>query len=269
MAINIQISDKKNRYGYITNNDRVHDVVQQNLEDSSYGAASQGDIGLARHNNLKSMFSKHPNAISADSDESIIVRSMLAGRPMLQNSNPTAEAYKESSIQRLKSLETEIEARIAEEAARAEEVNAGSGQAISDTAEAGNASEDSQLKDIRSKIKDLEDIDSSNDDNVFEEIGALGISAFNPDFDNGTVSFNYTNLQAANNRSKDGVTSASRAPNIAVPSKANAMYVNPETAFVVDEVSSGYNGGGGFGPTASTNHTTTQTNEILSRYTDE
>ena len=52
MTITIQISNKKNRYGYIAKNDRVHDVVPQNLLNNSYGAGFEGDKGLANHGDL-------------------------------------------------------------------------------------------------------------------------------------------------------------------------------------------------------------------------
>jgi hypothetical protein len=66
MTITIQISNKKNRYGYIAKNDRVHDVVPQNLLNNSYGAGFEGDKGLANHGDLALIYSDSPFKSTAD-----------------------------------------------------------------------------------------------------------------------------------------------------------------------------------------------------------
>lgn len=237
MAINKDISTIKERHGYLTSNDRVHNPSDENNLTDMYGATTYGQKGVGNHNNLGNIF-KNANAFvnftsqadNAEGSDFIIASSYLLGRNVL-----SGELFEEEKQNQL--------AALAEEKAPfvQQQVGFNSGDPEFDAAQA-------QIDAIDARITAL-NTDTDND-GVFDGLGTeLESSAFNPDFATTPLTFSYiknTVSPVSHERANDGISAFDKSPNIAYPAS--------NTNFDNIEASSTYvpgSGSGGFFPTNS------------------
>jgi hypothetical protein len=253
MAINIPIRVNKNKYGFITENARVHD--NSNLDDVSYGATNFGEKGLGNHDSLNSIFN-HPNSIvnggSDNSDkDSIVASAFLQGRNDLSGKE------------------------LADEIAAALEIISGKKDERQRTLAAQNPPGDSGTDPVFQKLladeATLNGIvnDATNDP---EELSALLVSSefeYNPDFPLSNVNFGYGPITTETSRAKDlhgRISAAPRSPNINFPSLNSSLNDNEAQAEPDTDIQ-GLDGQGGFGSTElSSFNTSAMIATILNRY---
>lgn len=244
-TINIQLKAEKgshnSRYGYITSNDRVHNNV--NLTTQSYGAQIEGEMGLARHQQLKDIFN-HPNAVvNAERTDADIAAGFLKGRAYIKTGSPNASYNVQSTIDdigaQIAALDTAIDTEI-------ERLPRDSDPAIEEALQArksGSANTDPEIKLLEQQKANLED-QLSNNAFLANDFLLAGEVAYNPDFP--ASSFDYSYTKTGESRANDSVTAISKSPNVGVPSSADDLYANPD--FGIDAYTPGHKGGGGFGP---------------------
>lgn len=247
MTININISSTKNRYGYIL----------QNAEASS----GSGGLGTANHDGIDSMFD-HNNAVlsgATDQDEYSIAAKFLLGRNNLTGQAITTEiAQLKTDLQtRRDSLDAQSDS---EEISLLNDEIGALGNYLNTGGADGGAPTPEALKDIEDLLDEIQAADSK----ILDD-------AFNPDFPNFDMQYNYT--RHGGNRSNDlgvdigGNASGKRAPNVDYP-KYNPDYDNWEVDIDSADVVTPYSGGGGFGPNMSIGipqHIAT----IISKYTPQ
>lgn len=260
-TINIQLKTEEDnalRYGYITKNDRVHGNA--NISNTSYGAATEGDMGLARHTDLQEMFN-HPNAfvngLNNATDRQIAAK-FLQGRVNLISGSITADTNTNATIQSLDNAINSYDSDL--EASKTLTMTQEQIDAIDDRKSDG-ANPDPEVQIL---VDQKANLDDGNVDNDFLLSGELG---YNPDFP--ASSFSYTYTRTGSPRANDGVSSASRAPNVAVPSEAELLYANSDHDVTVSATA--YQGGGGFGPKFETGITGGGANiidNVISKYSN-
>lgn len=259
---NLNIRSTALRHGYITKNDRVHDVTD--VTDTMYGATAQGGLGYGNHNVLRSMFT-HPNAVidrtsSANLSDIVEVSDYdIAIRIQRDRDNLSGDM----------SLINEMRARFA---ALTEERSQYRDRRRAENANY-NPANDPIDQDYESRLNDLSAYISNPDTaSIVDAIAAeseIG-TAYNPDFPLGDVSFAYASSGTSRATNDLGTAIQPHSPNVAFPSADGAL-TDPDTSKTYTE---GFKGGGGFGTTASdvappqgsnTNNTPIIT-EILSVY---
>ena len=233
MSINIPIRQTSKKYGFITDNSRVHG--NNSLADESYGAANFGEKGLGNHASLRSIFN-HPNSIvnggSDNSDKDlIVVPTFLQGRNDLSG----------------KSLADEIAAALEIIEAKKEEREA----TLDSQSPRGDINRDAVYQKLLKDESTLNGI-VNNETNDPEALSALLISSefeYNPDFPLSNVNFGYGAITTEISRAKDlhsRTTAAPRSPNVNFPS-LNSSLNNNEALANVDTDIQGLDGQGGFG----------------------
>lgn len=262
MAINKNISVTKERHGYLTSNDRVHNPTSPDDLQNMYGSTGYGQKGVGNHDNLGSIFS-NPNSFvnvsspanNEEESDFVAASSFLLGRFALSGETSSEE----------------IENQVADLNAQIESLNARLAS-IPDTTDNGvvRSSITTSIANIGTRISNYTTlIDETDGNDVANAIDALGTElesqAYNPDFPSGSVSFSY-NDTTDSNRSNDGIQNDKNpnSPNIAYPS-ANPNFDNHEANI-------GHTpgqGSGGFFPT-NNNHqfTNTVSSTIVGRYTN-
>lgn len=218
------ISDQKHRNGFISNNNDVQ-VNQFDRVAATYGANNFGQKGIANHRILKNMFTM-PEGF----DDLNLSSAFLSGRGSLE-SGPDLNT----------------------------------GTFSSNLAQAFNALFSGDENEAANRLSLSRSLSASED---FEELTAnqqpLEGSAFNPDFQSGSISFFYNDKSQSINKSKDGITLGAKAPNALF---AKQGLEDPETTV-------GYlsplDGQGGFGNPALENKTSPAEGEtiatIIKRY---
>lgn len=253
MAINIPIRQTPKKYGFITDNTRVHG--NSNLEDESYGAANFGEKGLGNHTSLKSIFN-HPNSIinggdGNDDKDMIVAPVFLQGRNDLSGKELADEIADALSIITAKKEERET--------------------TLNNQTPAGNRDTDPVFQKLLADESVLSEIvnEATNDP---EALSALLISSefeYNPDFPLSNVNFGYGAITTETSRANDlygRTTAAPRSPNVNFPSLNPSLNDN-EVAAGVDTDIQGLDGQGGFGSSASSNFSTsTIITTIINRY---
>ena len=253
MAINIPVRITSKKYGFITDNARVHD--NSNLDDESYGAANFGEKGLGNHTSLKSIFN-HPNSIinggNGSEDKDVIVASaFLQGRNDLSG----------------KALADEIEAALDIITTKKEEREI----TLAALTPPGVIDSDPVYQKLLQDETTLNGIvnDETNDP---AELSALLVSSefeYNPDFPLSNVNFGYGAITTETSRAKDlhsRATAAPRSPNVNFPSLNSSLNNNEATADVNTDIQ-GLDGQGGFGSSTSSNFSTsTIITTIINRY---
>lgn len=253
MAINIPIRQTSKKYGFITDNTRVHGNL--NLENESYGAANFGEKGLGNHTSLRSIFN-HPNSIVNggldNSDKDLIVApAFLQGRNDLSG----------------KALAGEIAAALNIITTKKEE----RGRTLAALTPPGDRDLDPVYQKLLQDETTLNRIvnDATNDP---EELSALLISSefeYNPDFPLSNVNFGYGAITTETSRAEDlhdRTTASPRSPNVNFPSLNSSLNNNEATADVNTDIQ-GLDGQGGFGSSTSSNFSTsTIITAIINRY---
>ena len=253
MSINIPIRTTSKKYGFITDNSRVHG--NSNLEDESYGASNFGEKGLGNHDSLSSIFN-HPNSIinggADNSDKDLIVApAFLQGRHDLSGKN----------------LEDEIEAALDIITAKKDERE----ETLNDQTPPGDRNTDPVFQKLLQDETVLSGIvnDATNDS---EALSALLVSSefeYNPDFPLSNVNFGYGEISTETSRAKDLHNRTSRvatSPNVNFPSLNPNLNSNEAQADATSDVK-GLNGQGGFGSTdASSFNTSNIITAIINRY---
>ncbi len=253
MAINIPIRQTSKKYGFITDNARVHG--NSNLDDESYGAANFGEKGLGNHTSLKSIFN-HPNSIvnggSDNSDKDLIVApAFLQGRNDLSG----------------KALADEIAAALAIISNKKDERE----RTLAAQSPPGDRDADSVFQKLLQDETALSGI-INNETNDPAALSALLVSSefeYNPDFPLSNVNFGYGAITTEVSRANDlhqRTTASPRSPNVNFPS-LNSSLNNNEAAANVNTDIQGLDGQGGFGSSASSNFSTsTIITTIIDRY---
>lgn len=218
------ISNQKHRNGFISKNNDVQ-VGQFDQVKAKYGANDFGGKGVANHNVLSNMFSM-PEGF----DDLNLSVAFLSGRGSLE-SGPDADTGTFSS-----NLAQGVLANIREDE-----------------------------NESQNRLSQASSAQAAND---FEELtldsSPLEGSAFNPDFQSGSISYFYNDKSQSINKSKDGITIGVKAPNAAF---AKQGLENPEAP--VDYLAP-LDGQGGFGNPALANKTSPSEGEtittIIQRY---
>lgn len=248
MSINIGIRTESKKYGFITDNDRVHNVGQDTLLNSSYGASAEGDKGLGNHANLNSIFN-HENSIVNKRIDRIVAFKFLSGRDDLSGKDLTTEIRDATEV-----IVSKIEARIAHLESTGADINS-----------------DRVLNKLNADLTAVSKIVNAID----PDTTALRHSSefeYNPDFSNTNVNFSYSQSQRNESRAKDlfivtgGHTPGIRTPNIGFP-LLNTELDNNEAAANIETDIHGHDGGGGFGSSQTSNvNPSTQITQTLERY---
>jgi hypothetical protein len=253
MAINIPIRVTKNKYGFITDNARVHG--NSNLDDESYGAANEGEKGLGNHTNLRSIFN-HPNSIINggldNSDKDVIVASaFLQGRNDLSG----------------KELADEIAAALAIITTKKDERES----ALAAQTPQGDTNTDPVFQKLLEDETALNGI-ANNATNDPAALSALLVSSefeYNPDFPLSNVNFGYGAITTETSRAKDlhqRTAAAPRSPNLNFPSLNSSLNNNEAEANDSTDIQR-LDGQGGFGSSASSSFSTsTIITAIINRY---
>ena len=220
----MSISEQKHRNGFISNNNDVQ-VNDFNRVAAKYGANDFGEKGVARHNVLRSMFSM-PEGFS-DLELSV---AFLSGRGSLE-SGPDANTGTLSS--------NRAQAQLAAN-------NGDENESANRLLQAASAQAAQDFEELTADAKPLEG------------------SAFNPDFQSGSISYFYNDKSQSINKSNDGIELGTKAPNASFAkeglenSEASVEYLAP------------LNGQGGFGNPALENRTSPAEGEtittIIQRY---
>jgi len=226
------ISDQQYRNGFISNNNAVQ-VNNFDLVAATYGASNFGEKGVANHGVLKSMFSMPPNF-----NDSNFSKAILTGRSALEPKQVVSlrDTLRAQATARLTNPSTQLP----------------SGGAFGDLSTGPNP-------DARENFEQNLDFEEQS----LAETPLEG-SSFNPDFASGSVSFSYSNKPLEINKSKDGITPGTQAPNAIF---AKQGLENPE---VVSSYIAPLKGQGGFGNDALVNQTSPEPGEtintIINRY---
>lgn len=244
-TINIQLKAEKgshnSRYGYITSNDRVHDNASFTTE--SYGATTEGEMGLARHQQLKDIFN-HPNAVvNAERTDADIAAGFLKGRAYIKTGSPNASYNVQSTIDDIDAQIVELDAAIDTEISTLPDPLDPAVVAALEARKSDGSNTDPEIKLLEQQKANLED-QLLNNPFLANDFLLAGEVAYNPDFP--ASSFDYSYTKTGTTRANDSVTASSKSPNVGVPSSADDLYANP--GFSINAYTPGHKGGGGFGP---------------------
>ena len=250
MSINIGIRTESKKYGFITDNDRVHNVGQETLLNSSYGALVEGEKGLGNHTNLANIFNHTNSIINKKIDRSVAFK-FLSGRDDLSGKHLEDEIRDATEV-----IESKIAAR-------------------KEFLEAQGTPEDNDrvLNELSADFTAVNKIRVAID----PDTAALRHSSefeFNPDFTNTNIKFDYSqglhNESRANDLyTKNSLTPGVRTPNIGFP-LLNSEFTNNEAVATKSTDIQGLDGGGGFGSSQKSNFLpATQITQTLDRYTGE
>jgi|11_taG_2_1085331.scaffolds.fasta_scaffold00796_4 hypothetical protein len=253
MAINIPIRQTSKKYGFITDNARVHG--NSSLENESYGAANFGEKGLGNHTSLKSIFN-HPNSIinggnGSEDKDMIIAPAFLQGRNDL-----SGKSLGDEIAAALEIIERKISERETTLAAQTPP---------------GDRDADTVLQKLLQDESTLSGI-INNETSDPAALSALLVSSefeYNPDFPLSNVNFGYGAITTETSRAKDlhsRTTAAPRSPNVNFPSLNSSLNNNEATANANTDIQ-GLDGQGGFGSSTSSNFSTsTIITAIINRY---
>lgn len=253
MSINIPIRITSKKYGFITDNSRVHGNAS--LEDESYGASNFGEKGLGNHSSLKSIFN-HPNSIinggnSSDDKDMIVAAAFLQGRNDLSG----------------KELADEIAAALGIIEAKKEERE----RTLNAQTPSGNRDNDDVFQQLIADETALNLI-QANETNDPAALSALLVSSefeYNPDFPLSNVNFGYGAITTETSRAKDlynRTTAVATSPNVNFPFLNPTLNSNEEVATDVTDIK-GLDGQGGFGSSEpSIFNTSNIITTIINRY---
>jgi hypothetical protein len=253
MSINIPIRTTSKKYGFITDNSRVHG--NSNLEGQSYGASSFGEKGLGNHSSLKSIFSHRDSIINGGNNsvnkDTIVAAAFLQGRNDLSGKELAGEIADAISIITAKKEEREV--------------------TLAAEDPPGDSANDPVFQQLVADESVLSGI-IANQTNDPAALSALLVSSefeYNPDFPLSNVNFGYGAITTETSRANDlhnRTTAVATSPNVNFPSLNPTLNDNEAEASAASDVK-GLDGQGGFGSSASSNFSTSSIiAAIMNRY---